>query len=213
VISTVQVPLFKPKEAGEKEIVRAYKQSKRRDDDIAIVTACFASRLDKDNIIKSVKLAFGGMAAYTIAAKKTEEFLLGKTVSSSTLQGAIDVLAEELNLPFTVPGGMASFRRTLAISFLFKYFIEVASQCQVSLDEIEGVAPSEKESLTEVRFALPCFELKYLRLTRFSHSAYQTRNSIQLTRQLGSLRKRSRRKATTSLVCTQSYHRKCYLPR
>ncbi|GAA5895132.1 uncharacterized protein JCM6883_002329 [Sporobolomyces salmoneus] len=150
VISKIEVPLFKPKREGEKEIVRAYKQSKRRDDDIAIVTACFASRLDKDNKFLSIKLAFGGMAAFTVAAKKTEEFILGKTVSSSTLQGAIDILADEFNLPFTVPGGMASFRRTLALSFLFKYFVEIASQCGVSLDKIEGVSPSEKANITEI---------------------------------------------------------------
>ncbi|GAA6007894.1 hypothetical protein JCM11491_006528 [Sporobolomyces phaffii] len=150
VIAKIEVPLFKPKEEGEKEIVRAYKQSKRRDDDIAIVTACFSSRISQGNTFDQVKLAFGGMAAFTIAAKKTEEFLLGKTVSSPTLQGAIDVLADEFNLPFSVPGGMASFRRTLALSFLFKYFVEVAGQCGVSLDEIEGVSPSEKENLTEL---------------------------------------------------------------
>ncbi|GAA5959099.1 hypothetical protein JCM3765_006342 [Sporobolomyces pararoseus] len=150
VIAKIEVPLFKPKAVGEKEVVRAYKQAKRRDDDIAIVTACFASRFDKDNVFTSIKLAFGGMAAFTIAAKKTEEFLLGKTLSSSTLQQAIDILAEEFNLPFTVPGGMASFRRTLAISFLFKYFVEVASECGIRLEELQGVSDREKANMTEL---------------------------------------------------------------
>ena len=68
VISKIEVPLFKPRHEGDKEVVRAYKQSKRRDDDIAIVTACFASKLNQDNVIESIKLAFGGMAAFTIAA-------------------------------------------------------------------------------------------------------------------------------------------------
>lgn len=151
VISKIEVPLFKPQHEGDKEVVRAYKQSKRRDDDIAIVTACFASKLNQDNVIESIKLAFGGMAAFTIAARQTEKFLVGKTVSSATLRGAIDVLAQEFDLPFTVPGGMASFRRTLALSFLFKYFVEVATECGVALDELEGLSSNETKNLTEVR--------------------------------------------------------------
>lgn len=40
-----------------------------------------------------------------------------------TLQKAQEVLAEELALPESVPGGMAAFRQTLALSFLQKFYI------------------------------------------------------------------------------------------
>ena len=172
------------------------------------MTACFSCRLDSSNTFSHIKLAFGGMAAYTIAAKKTEDFITGKPVSSATLQGAIDVLAEEFALPFTVPGGMASFRRTLAISFLFKYFIEVASECGISLDEVEGVSESEKANLTEV--SRPFVLVSSFR--EFAHPfsaliAHQARSSDVEARQCGSFRQRSRRETRTSLFSTQSHNR------
>ncbi|GAA5928017.1 hypothetical protein JCM1841_001821 [Sporobolomyces salmonicolor] len=150
IILRVEVPVFKARLDGEQEVVRAYKQAKRRDDDIAIVTACFSARINEDNVIQHSKLAFGGMAAYTIAAKKTEEFLVGRPVSSSTLSGAIDVLASEFDLPFTVPGGMPAYRKTLTLSFLFKYFVELATVCGVALNELEGISEEEKSGLTEL---------------------------------------------------------------
>ena len=46
----------------------------------------------------------------------------GKPFSYPTLQTALEVSGAEIDLPYDVPGGMASFRKTLAISFLFKGF-------------------------------------------------------------------------------------------
>ena len=66
VIVRVVVPLVQGDEAqGEKEVVRAFKQAKRRDDDIAIVTSCFAVTVRQEGerwAVKRAKLAFGGMA-------------------------------------------------------------------------------------------------------------------------------------------------------
>lgn len=41
-------------------VVKAYKQAKRKDDDIAIVTAGMRASLDKDGLVKDVSLAYGG---------------------------------------------------------------------------------------------------------------------------------------------------------
>ncbi|GJN88067.1 hypothetical protein Rhopal_001023-T1 [Rhodotorula paludigena] len=135
-------------EKGEKDVVRAFKQARRKDDDIAIVTACFSATLapvagSESWSIKDIKLAFGGMAAYTITAKNAEAFLVGKPVAASTLEGALDVLASEFDLPFTVPGGMPSYRRTLVLSFFFKYWVELASACGVAVDGVREVDEHE----------------------------------------------------------------------
>lgn len=52
-------------------------QAKRRDDDIAIVTCCFALRVTRDGIISHARFSYGGMAAWTISTPKTQAFLLG----------------------------------------------------------------------------------------------------------------------------------------
>ncbi|KAJ7448476.1 xanthine dehydrogenase [Mycena galericulata] len=135
VIVKIIVPL---NETGDREVVRAYKQAKRRDDDIAIVTACFSMRVTPQGRISRVRLAYGGMAPTVVSAVKTQDILTGrrfilhqfmgrsaiagKSFSAKTLEEALEVLGDEMHLPFNVPGGMASYRKTLALSFFFKFW-------------------------------------------------------------------------------------------
>ncbi|SCZ92606.1 BZ3500_MvSof-1268-A1-R1_Chr5-2g08024 [Microbotryum saponariae] len=130
--------------SSDTEVVRAYKQAKRRDDDISIVCACMAMRVDADGTIKSAKLAYGGMAPFTIAATKTQEYLVGKSITSDTLEGALDVLAKEFDLAFDVPGGMAAYRRTLTLSFFFKFFVTVSIESGRPLDVAKELSSTEE---------------------------------------------------------------------
>ncbi|GAA5943953.1 hypothetical protein JCM3775_004721 [Rhodotorula graminis] len=157
VIVRLVVPLVQADEAnGEKDVVRAFKQAKRRDDDIAIVTSCFAVTVapqgDDQWVVKRAKLVFGGMAAHTISAKKTEELLVGKPVDSTTLEAALDALGADFDLPYSVPGGMPTYRRTLCMSFLFKFWVEVAQSCGVVLD---GVRKSDEDEVTSLIHRAP----------------------------------------------------------
>jgi len=61
VIVRISVPL--PAESStERRIVRSYKQARRKDDDIAIVTAGLSILVDPQGLIQSSTLAYGGMA-------------------------------------------------------------------------------------------------------------------------------------------------------
>lgn len=80
-------------------------------------------------------------------APKTADFLIGKSVNSQTLDAALDVLGQEFDLPYSVPGGMPSYRRTLVLSFFFKFFVEMAKEAGVVLD---GVGEKDAEEATEV---------------------------------------------------------------
>lgn len=58
-----------------------------------------------------VSLVFGGMAPMTVSAKNAESFLVGKDFTKpETLEGAVAGLEKDFNLPFGVPGGMATYR-------------------------------------------------------------------------------------------------------
>ncbi|KAJ7433709.1 xanthine dehydrogenase [Mycena galericulata] len=131
VIVKIIVPL---NETGDREVVRAYKQAKRRDDDIAIVTACFSMRVTPQGRISRVRLAYGGMAPTVVSAVKTQDILTGKSFSAKTLEEALEVLGDEMHLPFNVPGGMASYRKTLALSFFFKFWNTVGSEINLAPD-------------------------------------------------------------------------------
>ena len=56
----------------------AYKQAKRRDDDMAVVNlAANVEFKPRTDIIQDINLAFGGMAAVTVVAVKTKKKLIG----------------------------------------------------------------------------------------------------------------------------------------
>ena len=73
---------------------------------------------------------------------------LGKPFSCNTFTGALSVLSAEVDLPYDVPGGMPSFRKTLALSFLFKFWTAVSVDLNIPLDTISTTASPEDISGT-----------------------------------------------------------------
>lgn len=133
VITRIQIPIPAP---GVMELTKSYKQSKRKEDDIAIVTAGFRVRLNEKGIVEDVSLAYGGMAPVTLLATDCAKFLIGKQwKSSQTLQGALKTLEQTFQLPYGVPGGMATYRRTLALSMFFRFWHEVIAE--IKLGEVD----------------------------------------------------------------------------
>ena len=55
-----------------------YKQAHRRDDDIAIVNGGFSVEISDTNTIKSLRMAYGGMAPQTVMPTKTMNKLIGR---------------------------------------------------------------------------------------------------------------------------------------
>lgn len=125
VIVSLRIPAAQPKG----EYIRAYKQAKRKDDDIAIVNAVLRVVLDDSSNVEDVSLVYGGLAPITIAAKESIAYLKGKSwMDSETLEGTMNALGRDFDLRFGVPGGMATYRKSLALGFFYKFYHEVMEQ-------------------------------------------------------------------------------------
>ncbi len=133
------------------EFTNAYKQAKRKDDDIAIVTAAFHLRLTKEYKINEISLAFGGMAPTTVLAPKTASALLNQPWIPSTLDTALTCLSQEFALPYSVPGGMATFRRTLTLSLFTRFWHYVSQKLNHSLNQSLNLN-LETKSQSEFKF-------------------------------------------------------------
>lgn len=123
------------------EYLKPFKQARRREDDISIVTSTMRLRLAVQNskfVIDDVALAFGGMAPTTIMAKQTEKVLKGAEFSAASFEAATDVLLKEMNLPEDVPGGQAAYRMTLTASFLRKFFLSCVEDLMVDIIKIQS---------------------------------------------------------------------------
>ena len=142
IIASIRIPTAD--ETGE--YMRAYKQAKRKDDDIAIVNAALRVSLDDDHCVDSVDLVYGGMAPITIPAKRAMGFLDGKDwTDPETLEGTMSALEEDFNLGFGVPGGMATYRKSLALGFFYKFYNEVLAELQVEDAKVDTAAIGEIE--------------------------------------------------------------------
>ncbi|EFW21523.1 hypothetical protein D8B26_001705 [Coccidioides posadasii str. Silveira] len=131
------------------EFLRAYKQAKRKDDDIAIVNAALRVSLDDSNVVTSSNLIYGGMGPVTMPAPKAEKFLVGKQwTDPATLEGVIDCLERDFTLPSSVPGGMPTYRKSLAFGFFYRFYHDILSNLQ------HPQAFSDADSVPEIERAI-----------------------------------------------------------
>lgn len=142
IIEKINIPVG----AEKGEYIRAYKQSKRKDDDIAIVTAALRVKLSDDHHVENISLVFGGMAPTTVSAKQTEKLLVGKSwIGAETVESAMASLENDFDLPSSVPGGMPTYRKTLALSFFYRFYHDVLSQLGPQI-----AATADREAIEEI---------------------------------------------------------------
>jgi xanthine dehydrogenase small subunit len=117
VLTHIEVP--KPR-AGE--LLRAYKVSKRTDDDISAV--CLAIQLTlRDGQVQAASIGVGGVAATPMRARATEAVLTGAPWSEATLARAADSLRNEFQ-PLSDMRASGEYRRALLAHLLERYWLE-----------------------------------------------------------------------------------------
>ncbi|WP_420230824.1 xanthine dehydrogenase small subunit [Pseudomonas sp. ABY48] len=109
--------------ASAEQAFRAYKVSKRLDDDISAVCAAFNLRID-NGVVRDARVAFGGMAATSKRAKHCEAVLIGAPWTDSTVERACIALAEDFT-PLSDLRASKEYRLLSARNLLRKYFIEL----------------------------------------------------------------------------------------
>ncbi|KAG5876925.1 hypothetical protein JTB14_007388 [Gonioctena quinquepunctata] len=150
--------------SAKNQYFQAYKQSRRREDDIAIVNAAINVSFEpKSSIIVDINFGFGGMSFKTVSAPKTQEKLRGLPWNRNTLDLAFTHLLEDLPLEQSAPGGMIQYRRSLALSLFFRAFLAISEKIQkytpgVCLDteEISGIdGYTTRELKSSQYFSIP----------------------------------------------------------
>lgn len=126
VILCVEVP---GTSADGLEFVHEFKQSHRREDDIALVNAGmrvkFTAPKEPGGAPRCVEavIVYGGMAARTSVAVRASAAFVGQPWSREALVAASAALREDFPLNDASPGGMPGYRSALAASFLFKFWV------------------------------------------------------------------------------------------
>ena len=116
-IHSIRIPLL------GKNIFKAYKISKRIDDDISSVCASFNVELE-NNKIKKIKVAYGGMANIPKRAVNCEKILLNSPLSDNTINKAKKSLEKDFK-PITDVRASQKYRMEIAKNLLEKCFQEI----------------------------------------------------------------------------------------
>jgi xanthine dehydrogenase small subunit len=106
------------------EDLHCYKVSKRFDDDISAVCGCFAIETEA-GVVRSARLAYGGMAAIPRRAHAAEAALVGHRWGAEAVAVACAGLEADFQ-PMSDMRASAAYRMTIAKNLLRRYLIETS---------------------------------------------------------------------------------------
>jgi xanthine dehydrogenase small subunit len=123
-------------------LVRAYKISKRYDQDISAVFACFALKHAGGKVL-GARIGCGGVATTPRRALATEAALAGKPWADATAEAAAQVLAAEF-APISDMRASAAYRRTVLANLLRRFRLETGgARVPTRVEQIASVALSD----------------------------------------------------------------------
>ena len=102
------------------------KVSKRRELDISIVAAAFCVDVDEAGLVRKARIAYGGVAAMPLRARKAEKALVGKKLGDPTVAHLLHAAYQ----PIDDARGGADYRRGLVVSLWEKFVSGEQSQAQ-----------------------------------------------------------------------------------
>ena len=116
-IHSIIIPILK------KNIFKAYKISKRIDDDISSVCASFNLEI-KNKKIKNIKIAYGGMASIPKRAINCEKILINTNISKENIEKAKKILEKDFK-PISDMRASKNYRMEIAKNLLMKCLMEI----------------------------------------------------------------------------------------
>ena len=123
----IHVPLPQPHER-----LRAYKVSKRFDDDISAVCLVLNLTIEHGSV-QAASIGAGGVAATPARARAAEAALVGQPWSEATVQAATAALEAEFN-PISDMRASSAYRRAMLAALPRRFWLETQGGAPASLD-------------------------------------------------------------------------------
>jgi xanthine dehydrogenase small subunit len=130
------------------EMLRAYKISKRFDDDISAVCLVVNMHLNEGRVAR-ISIGAGGVAATPVRAAKTEAALLGKPWTLDSAKLAMGSLRAEFQ-PISDMRASAAYRREVLGNLMQRFWLETQGVEQINLEGFvaPGLEPKSKVGVT-----------------------------------------------------------------
>lgn len=121
-IEAIRLPKKSPK-----TLLRAYKVSKRHEDDISAVCAVFKIELEQDLITK-VHSGFGGVAALPVNAPELSRLIVGKPWSDKNTMNLAKKYLSECFEPIDDVRATADYRKKIVANLWYRFWLETSQQ-------------------------------------------------------------------------------------
>jgi xanthine dehydrogenase small subunit len=136
-IERIRIPIH-----GVDHQIRAYKVSKRYEQDISAVCGAYHLVL-QDDIVRDIRICYGGMAATPLRAYQCEQALIGHSWSETAVTTASDRLYADY-APLTDMRASEAYRRLVAKHLLRRFFLETSGLMTMPhLGAADGDAPKQ----------------------------------------------------------------------
>ncbi|XP_067892260.1 aldehyde oxidase 1-like isoform X2 [Heterodontus francisci] len=122
------------------QFVSAFRQASRRENAFSIVNSGMQVMFKEETrVIEELRMFFGGVGPTTVYAKKCSEELINRAWDEDLLKQACELLLDDISLPGSAPGGSVEFRKTLPISFFFKFYLQVWQKLRQLLGKEDSI--------------------------------------------------------------------------
>ncbi|XP_025104170.1 xanthine dehydrogenase/oxidase-like isoform X3 [Pomacea canaliculata] len=168
----------------QNEYLYGYQQATRKECDVSIVNAGMQVMLDTRDRVSKLVIAFGGLADTTVVAANTMEKLIGCTWNEDLLHQACALLSSDFPLKEGPEYDMVQYRKTLVVSFFFKFYLTVLHNLQQKVSsnricstDMSAIMPLEREAVKSLQRFEPVPDTQLpndaLRRPLVHESAYQ----------------------------------------
>ncbi|XP_029140847.1 aldehyde oxidase isoform X3 [Protobothrops mucrosquamatus] len=121
VIVSVFIPFSK-----ENEFVSAFRQADRRRNALSVTNSAMKVLFESGtDVIQDLSILYGGIDCTTVSARNSCQKLIGRNWNEQMLNEACKLILEEITLSPSAPGGKVEYRRTMLISFFFRFYLKV----------------------------------------------------------------------------------------
>lgn len=114
------------------EMLRAYKVSKRYDDDISAVCLVVAARIE-DGVVADIRIGAGGVAATPARAVQAEAALRGRPWAPDAVRAATDALRAEFQ-PISDMRASAAYRSEVLGNLMQRFWLESQGHAHINLE-------------------------------------------------------------------------------
>ena len=145
-LEAIEIPL-----PGPGADLKCYKVSKRFDQDISAVCGCIAVQIES-GMVRTARMAYGGMAEIPKRAKAVEKALVGKEWTAENITNAFPAYKQDF-VPITDMRSSAKYRQNVACNLLYRYFLETSGD--VALTRLVGAGSRVGKGRTDSSMIIP----------------------------------------------------------